>query len=566
MEYVSKQGENGIYANGKITISLDSDNPLLAVATHEFVHSFKDSAPEAYRQYQSLVINYLKQADPAGYEARVKRLTGLYQEKSPGAKIDEAYIQEEIVANSSADMLTDRKFVESLTGQKTNIAQRILDAIEKIWMKIRGQLKTMDNSQYKNYEIDLMRKSAETFEKARDLFREMVQESSGINVSDMTRYSLRMQNTISEYMESVDEKMFDIVKEHRINKHTKFVKYKMSDVSMKEASIIKDLLGEDVSGYSHEINTNAINHIERRHGENGQQDHSMANINDVARMPYVLKNFDSIEILYDKNGQRVFSKEFLNQDGSKAPLIAYKKRINGTYYIIEAVVVGGQKKLRIVSSYIQKRIEGEQTLTNANAPRTTSDNVSASSSIDVNISQPANGVNIQYAQTSESNTEKSDTPKYQLRESASPMRNLLESYGSIPKGVDPSRDIQVPKKTSDNKNVRRDVRTVLESKHITDEMIEPIQKKILDEVYSYEPVTDPDASAYAMNVIKKEGYDQALMQWKSVVYGDKIADKNSIALGQYLLKAAADAGDAKQTLMLIGEIAAEGTSHLARDA
>ena len=96
MEYVSKQGENGIYANGKITISLDSDNPLLAVATHEFVHSFKDSAPEAYRQYQSLVINYLKQADPAGYEARVKRLTGLYQEKSPGAKIDEAYIQEEI--------------------------------------------------------------------------------------------------------------------------------------------------------------------------------------------------------------------------------------------------------------------------------------------------------------------------------------------------------------------------------------------------------------------------------------------------------------------------------------
>lgn len=604
VEYVSKQGENGIYANGKITISLDSDNPLLAVATHEFVHSFKDSAPEAYRQYQSLVIDYLKQADPAGYEARVKRLTDLYQEKSPGAKIDEAYIQEEIVANSSADMLTDRKFVESLTGQKTNIAQRILDAIEKIWMKIRGQLKTMDNSQYKNYEIDLMRKSAETFEKARDLFREMVQESSAqqnIENHNKVKYNVKGDN----YDSRQENQRYDRGQENteagrhgRVSGQTQSSSDQGVSVPLSRVDRRKNYRG--LTGVlKSALKAQGITSIDLRYHSSAE---SFESAIQAAKKSNPYGAYVTQYSASDYSGMDLF----LSDDGNvgvalhdtehgtdivsvfKNPKTNVKRAVSSI--LITAIENGGNKLDNFhgdLSTWYEQHgfipvarcaFNEEFAPTDWNFERDGKPDIvfwvhngDPVSTIVENIGNyeihdikklplfydydEAGAYRDSFI--SSGNMERG--PKYQLRESASPMRNLLESYGSIPKGVDPSRDIQVPQKTSDDKNVRRYVRTVLESKHITDEMIEPIQKKILDEVYSYEPVTDPDASAYAMNVIKKEGYDQALMQWKSVVYGDKIADKNSIALGQYLLKAAADAGDAKQTLMLIGEIAAEGT-------
>lgn len=35
-------------------------------------------------------------------------------------------------------------------------------------------------------------------------------------------------------------------------------------------------------------------HILRRHGENGEADHSMRDINDIGRIQYVIDNYDSV--------------------------------------------------------------------------------------------------------------------------------------------------------------------------------------------------------------------------------------------------------------------------------
>ncbi len=50
-------------------------------------------------------------------------------------------------------------------------------------------------------------------------------------------------------------------------------------------------------------------------------------------------------------------------------------------------------------------------------------------------------------------------------------KGLIERYGAIPKGENPHRDIQVPKKTADDKKVSQTVRTILEAKATPDEAV-----------------------------------------------------------------------------------------------
>ena len=51
------------------------------------------------------------------------------------------------------------------------------------------------------------------------------------------------------------------------------------------------------------ISTNGLRHIEKRNGEHGVHDKTMANLKDVARLAYVCENADSAEILIDDNKQ-----------------------------------------------------------------------------------------------------------------------------------------------------------------------------------------------------------------------------------------------------------------------
>ena len=62
------------------------------------------------------------------------------------------------------------------------------------------------------------------------------------------------------------------------------------------AAEIERLTGVDVHDFEHNIRGDVINHIDRRHGKKGVADHSMADSKDIARIPYVLQNYDSIEL------------------------------------------------------------------------------------------------------------------------------------------------------------------------------------------------------------------------------------------------------------------------------
>lgn len=99
-------------------------------------------------------------------------------------------------------------------------------------------------------------------------------------------------------------------------------------------------------------------------------------------------------------------------------------------------------------------------------------------------------------------------------------KEMVEEYGSIPKGEKPFRDVQVPKKTSPNKKVSQTVRTVLEAKVTPDEILPSIEKMVEDGEFSYTPYTDKQSLEDAERNVKKYGWDESLRDWfKSVEKG-----------------------------------------------
>lgn len=67
---------------------------------------------------------------------------------------------------------------------------------------------------------------------------------------------------------------------------------------------------------------------------------------DIARINYILQNYDSMELSPRING------EYKNRNGSRSQMVVLSKKINGTYFVIEAVPDTG--KIGIVSAYMDK--------------------------------------------------------------------------------------------------------------------------------------------------------------------------------------------------------------------
>ena len=128
----------------------------------------------------------------------------------------------------------------------------------------------------------------------------------------------------------------------------------MCEVDSKFALLTDEYFNLDIAGFTVNINSNAFNHIERRHGINGIADSSMANLNDVARIGYVIENRDSLDTLI-VNGEQVYSAEFSTKEGSPAPMMLIKKRINGSYYCAIAVTDARYKKIWVQTAFINKK-------------------------------------------------------------------------------------------------------------------------------------------------------------------------------------------------------------------
>lgn len=113
---------------------------------------------------------------------------------------------------------------------------------------------------------------------------------------------------------------------------------------------IEELTSKHVEGTRVVLDVNAVKHIINRHGICGKQDNSMSNIDDIARIGYVIYNYD--EIIYDG----MTTPGYIDETGKAAPMLKISKKIDGIYYVVEAVNASKKKKNYVVTAYIKKQV------------------------------------------------------------------------------------------------------------------------------------------------------------------------------------------------------------------
>jgi hypothetical protein len=155
---------------------------------------------------------------------------------------------------------------------------------------------------------------------------------------------------MQEYEAAVDYSLLQFIQDVKSGKLTDTARFALGQIDKIHADVLCELLCVDVTDFNIHVYGSEIKHILKRHGENGIHDKSMADTKDIARLPWVLLNFDNAKV-----GGTVLRKH--NSDGTDASLVVIEKRINGHYYIGEVVPNNKKKELTIASAYKNRSLQ-----------------------------------------------------------------------------------------------------------------------------------------------------------------------------------------------------------------
>ena len=410
-ERTGDENANGGYNlnDGKIYINAEvHDSYMLSVSLHEAVHGVAADNPAEYHALCTFITNYL-----VAKGENIDDMLDYIKVKWGDSVRSEDAVLEELVCQTVMAIATDEAAIKTALSLEENkgILKKVASALKKIakaaYDFIKGVGVQAHNKQAQPWidNIEALNELAVRLEKAFESTRKLNEQraiaaenteteqknntrpdidrkdvvfaESGIKFSKMNSYPYNMQTVIKEYLNSVNNDIIEFVSEVK-NGNQNFQRLAISNVSEKQIKDIKKLLGIDVTGYRNSINTSTVEHILNRHGENGKQDKSMKNIKDIARMSYVLSEYDDVDILRDEKGEPILSIEFMDKNNKPAYMLKYTKKINGTYYVVVAAPENRFKRMWVVSAYIQKN---KSTVTQAfdeNSPKTTSETALAS--------------------------------------------------------------------------------------------------------------------------------------------------------------------------------------------
>ena len=131
-------------------------------------------------------------------------------------------------------------------------------------------------------------------------------------------------------------------------------RYEICKVGARLAGIVSKLVGFDTEGWPVSLSGNHAVHIYRGHGPAGTHDHSLADSAHVGRLAFILDHLDEAGFLVAQNGEIVHSFEYRNADGTPAPMINIRMRIDGFVAVQQAVPDSKAHCIHIVSMRIQK--------------------------------------------------------------------------------------------------------------------------------------------------------------------------------------------------------------------
>lgn len=178
---------------------------------------------------------------------------------------------------------------------------------------------------------------------------------SGVTLAkDADKYTDDHQRVMEEYANAVDKDFLDYLSVEVKNPGIQANPYKVASMSDKTAGMIKEKIGLDTAGWDVKIEPRMVDHIWKRHGENGEQDHSMSDVSDIARIAYVLNDPDTLDETEKSKAYRE-NHPYLEGKTRAARSVLITKKVNGTYYVVEAVPNSDRNAAFIVSAYMNKK-------------------------------------------------------------------------------------------------------------------------------------------------------------------------------------------------------------------
>ena len=257
--------------------------------------------------------------------------------------------------------------------------------------------------------------------------------------------------------------------------------------------------------------------ILKRHGEKGNADHSMRDANDIGRIQYVLDNYDSIE-----RGGTTAAYRYQNADGKQvhAQTVVIKKKVNGTYFVVEAVPDTKKKTLYVLSAYMSKNGHKETASSlvgDAEAYRVTSETKAKSDTV-LNNSIPENGTevngNIDENGAQDADTQGQSPEGGQVKGTGAAERNFsgVAEYenmlydGNIQRSRPGAvRDVEIPKKDSDGRHVTELAGNATSSGVTPDRMADAIKSLVGDKKLSFDTRTNKQSLENAASDIRTRG-------------------------------------------------------------
>lgn len=195
---------NGAYDPSTKTIYLSMDgeasgasNPYMAILGHEVTHSLEGSA-----EYNKLLDYAVQRAKENGtYDQQISQLQAAY-------KGQDAAIQHELTSNLMMEMFGDERFVRRFVNENRGIAGKILNALDSILAKLKGD------------------ESFAEFEKIRNLFADAYRAANRNSDSNKVKYSKKLGGYFPNThvsTEKVQEKygIHDINREAEVKKQIK---------------------------------------------------------------------------------------------------------------------------------------------------------------------------------------------------------------------------------------------------------------------------------------------------------------------------------------------------------
>lgn len=491
-------------AMGRVVFNMESEKKFGTVIHEmfgEFSEAWNGKEMEMFRT--DLLEWYLDGDGMANGEERINRIIRKYQktyEQVEGFKgyraaanemlndAMEGLFRTEDGIQDFADWLYDNRGPKEAKTVLQKIADLIKDLCDKIRdyladshvtrnVRLSMEMEADRAAEMRRRLLDIVDKAAENYKKA------PTGEDVGAGNNKNLRYS---------YEVSVDEDLQNFIEkanEKRIGNWEQYVIEERIGKNLAEG--IEAVLGFSVEGYRNVIRPDDIAHIEKRHGKRGKADHSMEDTADLARIKYVVENYDKI-----MSGNK--SKKYVNSDGTKANNILIQKKIDdGFYYVVEAVPDTAKREMYVTSAYINKNDTFPQVNNAANGPV-----LYVRNELESNVSSSTNSI----PQSAENST---GELKFSLSDTAD-----LDEYWQEYDGFDDT----IEKAAS----ILEEGAAVMKEKEVDVDAVRKIARKMKQEYQS-----NIDIQTFTDNLVKVFSY---LQTQDKVNYTDMLRVMNEVAL------------------------------------